>query len=162
MKQSKMAAKQKKLLAECVRVIVCWTNMIAKMDTDAHYVYFFQKDFTLLFVFLMNLFLIYAYIMSSFFFFQLKRTKTKTNCITTKSWQNFDNYTSTMQSFVALTLLKAEQTWVVVEAPKLPIFIQIAQNKGNHESVSNLCWQLMHNKTHFGLIMHNLLNKTCV
>ena len=39
-KQSKMAAKQKKLLEVCVKGIVCLTNMIAEIDTDAHCVSF--------------------------------------------------------------------------------------------------------------------------
>ena len=52
-----------------------------------------------------------------------------------------------MQSFIALTLFEAEQTWVVVNAQTLPIFIKIAPNKGNHESLSNLYRQFMHNKT---------------
>ena len=43
-----------------------------------------------------------------------------------------------MQSFIAETLFKAEQTWVVVKAQTLPIFITIAQNKGNLKSVSIL------------------------
>jgi len=42
-----------------------------------------------------------------------------------------------MQSFIALTLLKAEKTSVVVKAQTLPTFIKIAQNKGNHKSGSN-------------------------
>ena len=58
-------------------------------------------------------------------------------------------HTSTRQSFTALALFKAEQTLVVVNAQTLPIFIKIAQNKGNQESVSNFYWQFMHNKTHF-------------
>ena len=45
-------------------------------------------------------------------------------------------HTHTMQSFIALTLFKAEQTLVVVKAQTLPISIKIAQNKGNHKSVS--------------------------
>ena len=36
-KQSKMATKQKKLLEVCVKGIVCLTNMIAQIDTDAPY-----------------------------------------------------------------------------------------------------------------------------
>ena len=40
-KQSKVAAKQKEQLFEvCVKGIVCLTNMMAEIDTDAHYVYF--------------------------------------------------------------------------------------------------------------------------
>ena len=55
-----------------------------------------------------------------------------------------------MQSFIALTLLKAEQTQLVAaKAQTLPIFIKTAQNKDNHESVSNLYRQFIHNKTHF-------------
>ena len=38
-KQSKMAAKQKKLFAVCVKGIVCLPNLIAEIDTDTHYVY---------------------------------------------------------------------------------------------------------------------------
>ena len=45
-------------------------------------------------------------------------------------------HTHTLQSFIALTLFKAEQTLVVVKAQTLPISIKIAQNKGNHKSVS--------------------------
>ena len=41
-----------------------------------------------------------------------------------------------MQSFITLTLFKAEQTLVVVKAQTLPIFLKIAPNKGNHESVT--------------------------
>ena len=37
-KQSKMAAKQNKLVEVCVKGIGCLTNMIVEMDTDAHYV----------------------------------------------------------------------------------------------------------------------------
>ena len=59
-KQSKMAAKQNKLFEVCVKGVVCVTNMIAEIDTDAHYVYFVRRIFLLLFVFLMNLILIYA------------------------------------------------------------------------------------------------------
>ena len=32
--------KQKKLFEVCVKGIVCLTNMVAEIDTDAHYVYF--------------------------------------------------------------------------------------------------------------------------
>ena len=67
-----------------------------------------------------------------------------------------------MQSFIALTLLKAEQTWVEDEKQTWKIFINIAQNKDNHESVSNLYWQFIHNKTHFWLKMYYLFDKTCV
>ena len=56
-----------------------------------------------------------------------------------------------MHSFIALTLFKAEQTSVVVNAETLPIFIKSTQNKGNHKSVSKFYWQFMHNKTHFWL-----------
>ena len=55
-----MAAKQNKLFEVCVKGIVCLKNMIAEIDTDAHYVYFVRRIFLLLFVFLMNLILIYA------------------------------------------------------------------------------------------------------
>ena len=51
-----------------------------------------------------------------------------------------------MQCFIALTLFKTEQILVVVKAQTLLIFIKIAQNKGNHESVTNLYWQFVHNK----------------
>ena len=63
-----------------------------------------------------------------------------------------------MHSFIALTLFKAEQTWVVVKAQTLPIFIKNFQNKDNHDSVSNMYWQFMHNKTHFysKCIMHSI------
>ena len=54
-----------------------------------------------------------------------------------------------MQSFIALTLLKAEQTWVEDEKQTWKIFINIAQNKDNHKSVSNLYWQFIHKKTPF-------------
>lgn len=67
-----------------------------------------------------------------------------------------------MQSFIALTLLKAEQTWVEDEKQTWKIFINIAQNKDNHQSVSNLYWQFIHNKTHFWLKMYYLFDKTCV
>ena len=65
-----------------------------------------------------------------------------------------------MQSFIALTLLKAEQTSVATKAQTLPIFIKTAQNKDNHESVSNLYRQFIHNKTHFWLKMYYLFDKT--
>ena len=83
---------------------------------------------------------------------QLKPHKTKTKMyyyqiLLTKI--KITIHTSTMQSFIALTLFKAEQTSVVVKAQTLPIFIKIAQNKGNHKSVSNLYRQFIHNKTHF-------------
>jgi len=42
-KQSKMAAKQKKSFEVCVKGIVCLTNIIAEIDTDAHYDYFVQR-----------------------------------------------------------------------------------------------------------------------
>ena len=61
-----------------------------------------------------------------------------------------------MQSFIALTLFKAEQTSVVVKAQTLLIFIKIAQNKGNHKLVSNLYWQFINNKTHFWLKMYQI------
>ena len=38
-----MAAKQKRLLEVCLKGIVCLTNMIAEIDTDAHYVYFVRR-----------------------------------------------------------------------------------------------------------------------
>ena len=41
-----MAAKQKlfnKLFEVCVKGILCLTNMIAEIDTDAHYVYFYRR-----------------------------------------------------------------------------------------------------------------------
>ena len=65
-----------------------------------------------------------------------------------------------MQSFIALTLFKAEQTLAVVKAQTLPIFIKIAQNKGNHKSVSNLYWQFIHNETPFWLKIYYLFDKT--
>ena len=56
-----MAAKQNKSFEVCVKGIVCLTNMIAEIDTDAHYVYLSEGFLVmLLFVFLMNLVLIYA------------------------------------------------------------------------------------------------------
>ena len=42
-KQSKMAAKQNKLFAVCVKGIACLPNLIAGIDTDAHYVYFIRR-----------------------------------------------------------------------------------------------------------------------
>ena len=42
-KQSKMAAKQNKSFDVCVKDIVCLTNMIAEIDTDARYVYFDRR-----------------------------------------------------------------------------------------------------------------------
>ena len=36
-KQSKMAARQKKLFEVCVKGIVCLTTMIPEIDTDAQY-----------------------------------------------------------------------------------------------------------------------------
>ena len=42
-KESKTAAKQNKLVEVCVKGIVCLTNMISEIDTDAHYVYFVRK-----------------------------------------------------------------------------------------------------------------------
>ena len=67
-KQSKMAAKQKKLFEVCVKRIVCLTNMIAEIDTDAYYVYFVRIFLKLccFLVFVMNLFLIYGYIVPFF------------------------------------------------------------------------------------------------
>ena len=59
-----------------------------------------------------------------------------------------------MQSLIALSLLKAETTKVVVSAQTLPIFLKIAQNKGHCESVSNVYLQFMHNQPHFGLKMY--------
>ena len=60
MKRSKMASKQNKLFEVCVKGIVCLTNMIAEIDTDAHYVYLSEGFLVmLLFVFLMNIVLIY-------------------------------------------------------------------------------------------------------
>ena len=44
-------------------------------------------------------------------------------------------------------------------AQTLPIFLKITQNKGNHEPVSNLYWQFMHNKTQFWLKIYYLLIK---
>ena len=38
-----MATKQKKLLKICVKGIVCLTNVIAEIDTGAHYVYFVRR-----------------------------------------------------------------------------------------------------------------------
>ena len=35
--------KKKKLLEVCVKGIVCLTNMIAEIDTEAHYVYFVRR-----------------------------------------------------------------------------------------------------------------------
>ena len=65
-----------------------------------------------------------------------------------------------MQRLIALTLFKSEQTSVVVKAQTLPIFIKIAQNRGNHKSVSNLYWQFIPSKTHFWLKMYYLFDKT--
>ena len=60
-KQSKMAAKQTKLFEVCVKGIVCLTNMIAEIDTDAYYVYFVGNILSYVaFCILMKLFLIYA------------------------------------------------------------------------------------------------------
>ena len=42
-KQSKMAAKQMKLIAVCVKGIVCLPNLSAEIDTDTHYVYFVRR-----------------------------------------------------------------------------------------------------------------------
>ena len=67
-----------------------------------------------------------------------------------------------MQSFIALTA----QSWANLdwedEKQTWKIFINVAQNKDNHESVSNLYWQFVHNKTHFWLKMYHLFDKTCV
>ena len=38
-----MATKQKRLFEVCVKGIVCLTNMIAKIDTEAHCVYFVRR-----------------------------------------------------------------------------------------------------------------------
>ena len=38
-----MAAKQQKLFKACVKGIVHLLNMIAEIDTDAHYVYFVKR-----------------------------------------------------------------------------------------------------------------------
>ena len=42
-KQSKMAAKPKRLLKVCVKGIVCLTNMIAEIDTGAYSVYLVRR-----------------------------------------------------------------------------------------------------------------------
>ena len=42
-KQSKMAANQITLFEVCVKGIVCLMNMIAEIDTDAHYVYLVRR-----------------------------------------------------------------------------------------------------------------------
>ena len=42
-KQSKMATKKKKGYSKFVKGIACLTNMIAEIDTDAHYVYFVRR-----------------------------------------------------------------------------------------------------------------------
>jgi len=55
-KQSKMAAKQKKLYDVCVKGIVCLMNMIAEIDTDAHFV----RRILSYVAFFMNLVLIHA------------------------------------------------------------------------------------------------------
>ena len=58
-----MAAKQNKLFEVCVKGIVCLTNMIVEIDTDAHYVYFVRIIlccFLFCFCFLVNLDLMYA------------------------------------------------------------------------------------------------------
>ena len=76
-----MATKQIQLLEVCVKGIVCLTNMIAEIDTDAHYVYFVRRILSYVAVCIcMDLVLIYAK-MVPFFFFQLKHHKTETNCI---------------------------------------------------------------------------------
>ena len=40
-----MAAKQKKLFKDCVSGIVCLTNMIAEIDTDAQYMFILSEGF---------------------------------------------------------------------------------------------------------------------
>ena len=51
-----MAAKQKKLYDVCVKGIVCLMNMIAEIDTDAHFV----RRILSYVAFFMNLVLIHA------------------------------------------------------------------------------------------------------
>ena len=62
LKQSKMAAKQKKLFEVCVKDIVCLTNMAVEIVTDAHYVYFVRRilSYVAFCIFFINLVLIYA------------------------------------------------------------------------------------------------------
>ncbi len=91
-KQSKMATKQKELFEVCVKGIICLPNMTAEIDTDAYYVYFVRRILSYVAFCIFNKF-IFNICRNSAVFFQLKHHKTKTNCITTKSfWQNLDNY----------------------------------------------------------------------
>ena len=84
-KQSKMAAKQNKSFGVCVRCIVCLTNMIAETVTDAHYVYFIRRILSYVAFCIFNEFS-FNICINNAFFLQLKHHKTKTHCITTKSF----------------------------------------------------------------------------
>ena len=107
-KQLKMAAKQNKSFGVCVRCIVCLTNMIAETATDAYYVYFIRRIINYIVFCIFNEFG-FNICINNAFFLQLKYHKTKTHCITTKSFwkkKKITIHTSTTQSFIALTLFK--------------------------------------------------------
>ena len=116
-KQSNMATKQIQLLEVCVKGIVCLTNMIAEIDTDAHYVYFVRRILSYVAFCIFNKFSFNIY-KNSAFFPQLKHHKTfffyYYQILLTKL--KITIHTSTMQSCIALTLFKAEQTSVAVKA----------------------------------------------
>ena len=66
-KQFKMAAEEKKLFEVCVKGIVCLTNnMIAEIDTDAHYVYFVRRILTVAAFCIFNEFSFNIFINSAF------------------------------------------------------------------------------------------------
>ena len=84
-KQSKMAAKQNKLLKVCVKGIVWLTNMTAEIDTNAHYVSFVRRILSYVAFCIFNEFSFNICRNCALFFCpQLKHHKT--NCITTKSF----------------------------------------------------------------------------
>ena len=61
-------------------------NMIAEIDSDAHYVYFVRKISCYVPFRILNEFSFNIMHKWCLFFFQLMHHKTKTNCITTKSF----------------------------------------------------------------------------
>ena len=140
-KQPKVAAKQKEQLFEvCVKGIVCLTNMMAEIDTDAHYVYFVRRILSYVAFCIFNEYS-FNICKNVAFFPQLKHHKTKNKTVLLPNPSDKIKITiqrSTTQNFIALTLFKSEQASVVVKAQTLPIFNKIYQNRGNRKSVSNL------------------------
>ena len=62
-----MAAKQQKLFKACVKGIVHLLNMIAEIDTDAHYVYFVKRIWSYVAFCIFNEFIINICKNSTFF-----------------------------------------------------------------------------------------------